>query len=199
MPKNAQVEVKADYWAIFDVPENIEPGRDAVAYVHNKIDAFEKRWRDPYPAAVWAVLDRASAGWRGFTMRHPPGCGYYRICEGRCITNRPNCRNGIREFTPKLVWREPIPPPSHRIVTASERNTMSELFTPLLERPPARKAELRYRLAGAGVQRVVSLGNAFGLASVGQGLAHWCTMPVSVIVDGLPMHPRRREVIALLA
>lgn len=125
VPKNAHAEVKADYWAIFDVPESIEPGRDAVTYVHKKIDAFERRWRDSYPAAVrcllddrdsltvylrfprehwprvrhsnfiertfgetrrrvkvigrlpgehsclklvWAVLDRASAGWRGFTM-----------------------------------------------------------------------------------------------------------------------------------
>jgi putative transposase len=125
VPKNAQPEVKADYWAIFDVPDTIEPGLDAVAYVQKRIDAFEKRWRDSYPAAarcllddrdsltvylrfprehwtrvrhsnfiertfgetrrrvkvigrlpgehsclklVWAVLDRASAGWRGFTM-----------------------------------------------------------------------------------------------------------------------------------
>lgn len=38
--------------------------------------------------------------------------------------------------------------------------------------PPARKAELRDRLACVGVQRVVSLGAAFGLATVGQGLPH---------------------------
>ena len=125
MPENAQAEVKADYWAIFDVPEKIVPGLDAVGYVQKRIDAFEKRWRDSYPAAVrclladrdsltvylryprehwtrirhsnfiertfgetrrrvkvigrlpgepsclslvWAVLDRASPGWRGFTM-----------------------------------------------------------------------------------------------------------------------------------
>jgi putative transposase len=125
LPKNAQAEVKADYWAIFDVPDTVEPGLDTVAYVQKRIDAFEKRWRDSYPAAVrcllddrdsltvylrfprehwtrvrhsnfiertfgetrrrvkvigrlpgehsclklvWAVLDRASAGWRGFTM-----------------------------------------------------------------------------------------------------------------------------------
>ena len=125
VPKNAQAQVKADYWAIFDVPEKIDPGLDAVAYVQKRIDAFAKRWRDSYPAAarclladrdsltvylrmprehwtrvrhsnfiertfgetrrrvkvigrlpgehsclklVWAVLDRASAGWRGFTM-----------------------------------------------------------------------------------------------------------------------------------
>jgi hypothetical protein len=38
--------------------------------------------------------------------------------------------------------------------------------------PPARKAELRDRLACAGVQRVVSLGSAFGLATGGAGLPH---------------------------
>ena len=125
VPKNAQAQVKADYWAIFDVPDKIEPGLDAVGYVQKRIDSFEKRWRDSYPAAVrcllddrdsltvylrfprehwtrvrhsnfiersfgetrrrvkvigrlpgehcclklvWAVLDRALAGWRGFTM-----------------------------------------------------------------------------------------------------------------------------------
>jgi putative transposase len=125
VPKHAQSEVKADYWAIFDLPEDVEPGLDAVKLAQNRIDAFAKRWRDSYPAAVrcllddrdsltvylrfprehrnrvrhsnfiertfgetrrrvkvigrlpgehsclslvWAVLDRASAGWRGFTM-----------------------------------------------------------------------------------------------------------------------------------
>jgi transposase-like protein len=125
VPKSAQAEVKADYWGIFEVPEHVEPGLDAVAFVQQRIDAFAARWRDAYPAAVrallsdresltvylrcprehwarirhsnfiertfgetrrrvkvigrlpgeysclklvWAVLDRASAGWRGFTM-----------------------------------------------------------------------------------------------------------------------------------
>jgi len=125
VPKNAQAEVKADYWAIFDLPEDAQPGPDAVAKAQAKIDSFATRWRDSYPAAVrcllddrdsltvylrfprehwtrvrhsnfiertfgetrrrvkvigrlpgehsclslvWAVLDRASAGWRGFTM-----------------------------------------------------------------------------------------------------------------------------------
>jgi len=106
-------------------PADVEPGIDAVKLAQNRIDAFAKRWRDSYPAAVrcllddrgsltvylrfprehwtrvrhsnfiertfgetrrrvkvigrlpgehsclklvWAVLDRASAGWRGFTM-----------------------------------------------------------------------------------------------------------------------------------
>jgi putative transposase len=125
VPKNAQAEVKADYWAIFDLPAEVEPGLDAVRLAQGRIDAFAARWRDSYPAAVrsllkdrdsltvylrfprehwnrvrhsnfiertfgetrrrvkvigrlpgehscvslvWAVLDRASAGWRGFTM-----------------------------------------------------------------------------------------------------------------------------------
>jgi len=125
VPKNAQGEVKADYWAIFDLPEQVAPGPAAVRYAQDRIDAFARRWRDSYPAAVrcllddrdsltvhlrfprehwtrvrhsnfiertfgetrrrvkvigrlpgehsctslvWAVLDRASAGWRGFTM-----------------------------------------------------------------------------------------------------------------------------------
>lgn len=125
VPKNAQAQVKADYWEIFDVPDKIAPGEEAVKYVQDRIDAFARRWRDSYPAAVrclltdrdsltvylrfprehwarirhsnfiertfgetrrrvkvigrlpgehtclslvWAVLDRASAGWRGFAM-----------------------------------------------------------------------------------------------------------------------------------
>jgi putative transposase len=125
VPKNAQGEVKADYWAIFDLPEQITPGLEAVTAVQTNIDRFASRWRDAYPAAVrcllsdreqlthylrtprehwtrvrhsnfiertfgetrrrvkvigrlpgetsclglvWAVLDRASRGARGFTM-----------------------------------------------------------------------------------------------------------------------------------
>ena len=59
--KNAQAAVKADYWAIFEVPEDMAPGLDAVAYVQKRIDSFAARWRDSYPAAVRALLaDRES-------------------------------------------------------------------------------------------------------------------------------------------
>ena len=125
VPKHAAADIKADYWKIFDVPDTVEPGLDAVALVHKRIEEFAARWRDSYPAAVkclltdrdsltvylrfprehwtrvrhsnfiertfgetrrrvkvigrlpgetsclslvWAVLDRASRGWRGFTM-----------------------------------------------------------------------------------------------------------------------------------
>ena len=57
VPKNAQAQAKADYWAIFDVPDKIEPGLDAVGYVQKRIDSLEKRWRDACPAAVRCLLD----------------------------------------------------------------------------------------------------------------------------------------------
>ena len=61
VPKHAQAEVKADYWAIFNLPENIEPGLDAVARAQARIDSFAQRWRDSYPAAVRCLLaDRDS-------------------------------------------------------------------------------------------------------------------------------------------
>ena len=52
VPKNGQAEVKADYWAIFDLGDDVRrlPGEHSCL------------------SLVWAVLDRASTGWRGFTM-----------------------------------------------------------------------------------------------------------------------------------
>jgi putative transposase len=119
-----QDEVKADFWAIFDVGD-AEPGEEAVAVAHRQAAHFAAKWqrrdpsavacvtddlasltvhlrfpaehwrrirhsnfiertiwRDPpadqgdrpaprrefVPVLVWAVLDRASRGWRGLTM-----------------------------------------------------------------------------------------------------------------------------------
>ena len=60
---------------------------------------------------VWAVLDRASAGWRGFTMT-PTGCGCSRTCAARCSSRRCRCaaaarleRTSCRERP--QPWREP--------------------------------------------------------------------------------------------
>ncbi len=36
VPKNANAQVKADYWAIFEVPDTVEPGPDAVRYVQKR-------------------------------------------------------------------------------------------------------------------------------------------------------------------
>jgi putative transposase len=125
IPKKDQDEVKAAYWALFDVPDDITPGQAAVDHVQKRIDAFAASYSNRFPAAVrcllddraaltaylrfprehchrirhsnfiersfgetrrrakvigrfpgetsclslvWAVLDRASAGWRGLTM-----------------------------------------------------------------------------------------------------------------------------------
>jgi putative transposase len=119
-----QAEVKADFWAVFDVGE-AEPGEQAVTVAQRQAAAFATKWQARYPAAVacvtadlasltvylrfpaehwrrirhsnfiertfgetrrrtkvigrlpgersclglvWAVLDRASHGWRGLTM-----------------------------------------------------------------------------------------------------------------------------------
>jgi transposase-like protein len=82
VPKNAQAEIKADYWAIVDVPDTIESGRDAVAYVQKRIDTFEKRWRDSYPAAVRCLLDDRKMSPSGATFRRAIGsrlaCGTQR-------------------------------------------------------------------------------------------------------------------------
>jgi transposase-like protein len=124
VPKHAEAQVKADYWAIFDDIE-AEPGDAAVAEATRRAKLFASRWRKLYPAAVacleddfehlvtflrfpaehwkrirhsnfiertfgetrrrvkvigrlpgeqsclslvWAVLDRASKGWRGLEM-----------------------------------------------------------------------------------------------------------------------------------
>ena len=178
--------MKADYWAIFDVPDTIEPGLHAVGYVQNRIDSFDKRRRDAYPAAVrcllddrdsltvylrfrpehwtrvrhsnfiertfgetrrrvkvigrlpgehcclklvWAVLDRASAGWRGFTMTP---AGLRLLADLRRSLHDPPTqlpqRNSMK-FTPKPAWHQPIPPPSRRITTVSERNLRPNFYT----------------------------------------------------------------------
>jgi putative transposase len=121
----AQAEIKAAYWAIFDIPADVPPGERAEALVQQRIQAFAATYHTAYPAAVrclqqdqqaltaylrfprehwhrirhsnfiersfgetrrrvkvigrlpgeascvslvWAVLDRASRGWRGFTI-----------------------------------------------------------------------------------------------------------------------------------
>jgi len=116
--------VKGDFWQVFDLPSQCEPGEAAVEEAGRRAQAFAATWRHAYPAAVdcllegfelltahlhfprahwprirhtnliertfgesrrrvkvigrlpgertclslvWAVLDRAAAGWRGIT------------------------------------------------------------------------------------------------------------------------------------
>ena len=128
VPAHAQEKVKADYWAIFDLPDGTVPGEAAVAEATRRARAFGAKWRKLYPSAVecleadfchlltflrfpaehwgrirhsnfiertfgetrrrvkvigrlpgersclslvWAVLDRASRGWRGLQQTIP--------------------------------------------------------------------------------------------------------------------------------
>ena len=50
-------QVKADFWAIFDLPEEFEPGDAAVAEASRRADAFAGKWQPKYPGAVACVLD----------------------------------------------------------------------------------------------------------------------------------------------
>jgi transposase-like protein len=124
IPAHAQGDVKAAYWAMFDIPTDTEP-HNAEAIVQQRIQTFAGNYNKTFPAAVrcllddrqaltaylrfprehwprirhsnfiertfgetrrrtkvigrlpgetsclslvWAVLDRASRGWRGFTV-----------------------------------------------------------------------------------------------------------------------------------
>jgi transposase-like protein len=82
--------VKADYWAIFDLPEDVEPGIDAIQLAQNRIDVFAKRWRDSYPAAVRCLLDDRDSltvfcGFRASTGH---------ACGTRTSLNAPSARPG---------------------------------------------------------------------------------------------------------
>jgi putative transposase len=128
VPAHAQATIKAEYWAIFDLGDDVVAGDAAVAQVTGRARAFGAKWRKLYPAAVdcleadfshlisylrfpadhhgrirhsnfiertfgetrrrvkvigrlpgersclslvWAVLDRASRGWRGVQQTIP--------------------------------------------------------------------------------------------------------------------------------
>ena len=51
-----QPQVKAGFWAIFDVGE-AEPGDQAVAVARQQAAAFAAKWRSRYPSAVACVTD----------------------------------------------------------------------------------------------------------------------------------------------
>ncbi len=52
-----QDEVKADFWAIFDLPDDIDPGPAARAAARRRATAFADKWQSSYPAAVACVVD----------------------------------------------------------------------------------------------------------------------------------------------
>jgi putative transposase len=56
-----QAKVKADYWAIFDLGDDVEPGEAAVAVARRQAEAFVAKWQRRYPAAVACVTDDLSS------------------------------------------------------------------------------------------------------------------------------------------
>jgi len=50
-------EVKADFWAIFDLPDDVEPGDAAVAEARRRAETFAGKWQPKYPGAVACVVD----------------------------------------------------------------------------------------------------------------------------------------------
>ncbi|HSU12253.1 MAG TPA: IS256 family transposase [Pseudonocardia sp.] len=56
VPTRAQDEVKAAYWAIFDLPADVAPGQEAESLVQQRIQAFAATYHTAYPAAVRALL-----------------------------------------------------------------------------------------------------------------------------------------------
>ena len=56
MPKQAQAEVKAAFWQIFD-DIDAPAGDQAVAQARRRADAFADRYQGRYPAAVACLLD----------------------------------------------------------------------------------------------------------------------------------------------
>jgi transposase-like protein len=52
VPARAQHEVKAAYWAMFDIPADMPPGEKAESLIQQRITAFAVTHNKAYPAAV---------------------------------------------------------------------------------------------------------------------------------------------------
>ena len=57
VPAHAQAQVKADFWAIFDLPDGTAPGDAAVAEATRRAKAFSTKWAKLYPSAVECLND----------------------------------------------------------------------------------------------------------------------------------------------
>jgi len=52
-----QEAVKADFWEIFALPEQLAPGTEALTEAHHRAEEFAGTWAEQYPRAVACVLD----------------------------------------------------------------------------------------------------------------------------------------------
>jgi len=57
VPAHAQAEVKAAYWAMFDIGDDAKPGPIAESLVQQRIDAFVATYAKTYPAAMRCLQD----------------------------------------------------------------------------------------------------------------------------------------------
>jgi transposase-like protein len=57
--KHDQAEVKADFWAVFDVGE-AEPGDDAIAVAQRQAGEFAAKWKARYPSATGSRIGRST-------------------------------------------------------------------------------------------------------------------------------------------
>jgi len=71
IPTNAQ----AEYWAILEVPKDLEPGLDAVTHVRTKIDDFARRWAPPTPRR-----EEQGSSWPHSRVR-PARVGHGTMCR----------------------------------------------------------------------------------------------------------------------
>ena len=49
--------MRGDYWEIFDIGDDVEPGEPAVAEARRRARQFEATWGSRYPGAVACVTD----------------------------------------------------------------------------------------------------------------------------------------------
>ena len=61
VPAGHRDEIKAAFWELFDLPDDIEPGQAAVQHAQAGIDGFARRYHNEFPAAVKCLLSDRQA------------------------------------------------------------------------------------------------------------------------------------------
>lgn len=88
---------------------------------------------------AWAVLDRASRGWRGLTMT-PPGCASSKTCAAACCNHPGNCGPS----TPRTSLAAPPKPSAPpRSITHRSQNLRRPIYTGF-RTPPKRTSALSH-------------------------------------------------------
>jgi Transposase, Mutator family len=92
---------------------------------------------------AWAVLDRASRGWRGLTMT-PPDCATSKTCAAACCNHPSNCGPS----TPRTQLAAPPKPSApRRNITHQSQNLRRPIYTGF-RTPPRKRIEENSSEAG---------------------------------------------------